>query len=248
MGVANVSGTRVYYQHNAGNAKQASLLYIHGSGSSHELWYHQMSLATNSFALDLPGHGQSEGIAASSIDQSAQIVADFLATLPVPQPVYLVGHSMGSAISLTCALNYPDLIDGIILIGAGPRMKVMPSFLEDLHQGKNDPEFIRLGFSPQAPAAMVEAMVRTFSEVSPSILYADFSSCNNFDVSGELEKITLPVLLITGAEDRLTPMKLSQYMSSHIKNCRLEVINGAGHFAMLEKPEEINRLIMNFCS
>ena len=248
MGFVNVSGTRVYYQHNTGRTKQVSLLYIHGSGSSHELWYHQMSLEPNSFALDLPGHGQSEGIAASSIDQSAQIVADFLATLPVPQPVYLVGHSMGGAISLTCALNYPDLIDGIILTGAGPRMKVMPSFLEDLHQGKNDPEFIRLGFSPRAPAAMVEAMVRTFSEVLPSVLYADFSACNNFDVSGELAKLGLPVLLITGADDRLTPLKLSQYMSSHIKNCRLEVINGAGHFAMLEKPEEINRLIMNFCS
>ncbi len=124
MGFVNVSGTRVYYQHNTGRTKQVSLLYIHGSGSSHELWYHQLSLEPNSFALDLPGHGQSEGIAASSIDQSAQIVADFLATLPVPQPVYLVGHSMGGAIALTCALNYPELIDGIILIGAGPRMKV----------------------------------------------------------------------------------------------------------------------------
>jgi pimeloyl-ACP methyl ester carboxylesterase len=247
MGYVNISGTKVYFQHNAGHANQVCLLYIHGSGGSHELWYHQMNLDVNSFALDLPGHGQSEGTAASSIEQSARNVADFISNLPVPHPVYLVGHSMGSAIALTCALDYPELVNGIILIGAGQRMKVMPGFLEDLHNGRNDPEFIRLGFSSQAPAPMVEAMVKTFGEVAPSVLYADFSACNNFDVSGELERIGLPVLLITGAADQLTPLKLSQYMHSHISNCRLEVISNAGHFAMLEKPEEINRLILDFC-
>jgi len=248
MGFVNISGTNVYYQHNAARTNQVCLLYIHGSGGSHELWHHQMNLDANSFAIDLPGHGQSEGTAASSIDQSAQNLADFILTLPIPHPLYLVGHSMGAAIALTCALNHPDLLDGIILLGAGQRMKVMPGFLEDLHQGKNDPDFIRLGFSPQAPAELAEGMVKTFNAVAPSILYKDFSACNNFDVSGELERIGIPVLIITGAEDRLTPLKLSQYMYSHISNCRLEVINDAGHFTMLEKPEEVNRLIMDFCS
>jgi len=248
VGFVNVSGTNIYYQPNAGHANQGCLLYIHGSGSSHELWYNQMNLDTNSIALDLPGHGRSSGTAASSIAQSAQTVADFLMALQVPRPVYLVGHSMGAAIALTCALNHPEVSDGIILIGSGQRMKVLPSFLEDLHQGKSDPEFIRMGFSPQAPAALVDNMVKTFGEVSPSILYADFSACNLFDVSAELEKITLPVLIITGADDKLTPLKLAQYLSSHIANSRLQVISDAGHFAMLEKPDEINQLIVDFCS
>lgn len=248
MGFVNISGTNVYYQPNASHTNQGCLLYIHGSGSSHELWHNQMTLDLNSIAVDLPGHGRSAGTAAGSISESAQTVADFLAAMQVPRPVYLVGHSMGAAIALTCALNYPELWDGLILIGAGQRMKVMPSFLENLHQGKNDPEFIRMGFSPQAPADLVEKMVKTFGDVLPSVLYADFSACNNFDVSGELEKIALPVLIITGADDQLTPLKLSQYLSNHINNCSFQVINDAGHFAMLEKPQEVNQLIMDFCS
>lgn len=247
MGFVNIGGNNMFYHRITGNKSKASLLFIHGSGGSHELWYRQMDLGSDCIALDLPGHGQTGGTPACSIDQSAQMVIDFVSALPVPRPIYLVGHSMGAATAITCALNYPKMIDALILIGAGHRMKVMPSFLDDLQQGKNDPDFIRLGFSSQAPAAVVEATVKAFGAVEPSVLYADFSACNNFDVSGELSQMGLPVLLIAGADDRLTPIKLAQYMYDHIANCRLEIINGAGHFSMLEKPEEVNRLILDFC-
>lgn len=248
MGFINISGTDLYYQSMRGREDRATLLYIHGSGASHEVWSNQMNLDFHSIALDLPGHGRSKGNAADSISQSAQNIAEFLGLLQNQPPVYLAGHSMGAAIAITCAINYPELINGIVLIGAGQRMKVMPAFLDDLLQGRNDPDFIRMGFSPQAPAAMVDNMVKIFAEVPTPVLYADFSACNNFDVSGELEKIVLPVLIIAGSDDRLTPFKLAQYMADHINNCRLEVISGAGHFAMLEKPEAVNRLITEFCS
>ncbi len=248
MEFIKIGDKTVYYYHQPGQSKnQICLLYIHGSGATHELWTRQMNLGLNSFALDLPGHGQSEGVAGSSIDQSAQIVADFISALPFPQPVYLIGHSMGAAIALTCALNYPAMIKGLVLIGAGQRMKVMPSFLDDLHQGKNDPEFIRMGFSPHAPAELADGMVKTFGAVQPSVLYADFFACDNFDITGRLEEIETPVLLISGADDRLTPLKLAQYLQTHLNNCRLEVISEAGHFAMLEKPEVVNQLIISFC-
>lgn len=237
----------LYYDHQPGLPNQASLLYIHGSGATHEIWSHQMNPGFNTFALDLPGHGQSKGPASSSIDQSARTVAYFISTLPVSYPVYLIGHSMGAAIALTCALNFPDLIKGLVLIGAGQRMKVMPGFLEDLRQGKNDPEFIRLGFSPHAPAELADSMVKTFGAAEPAVLYADFFACDKFDIAGRLWEIESPVLLISGADDRLTPLKLSQYLEAHIKNCRLEVMNETGHFAMLEKPDAVNHLIERFC-
>lgn len=248
MGYVDINGTAVYYSQKSVHKDQATLIYIHGSGGSHDVWYNQMKLELNSIALDLPGHGLSAGNAADSISQSAQNVAEFLGTLQIQPPVYLAGHSMGAAIAVTVALNYPELIKGIILIGAGQRMKVMPALLEDLRQGRNDPDFIRMGFSPQAPAAMVDNMVNIFAEIPASVLFADFSACNNFDVSGQLERIGLPVLIIAGTDDRLTPLKLAQYMADHINNCRLEVVNDVGHFAMLEKSEEVNRFIIEFCS
>jgi pimeloyl-ACP methyl ester carboxylesterase len=201
MGVINIKGTDLYFQHNDGNSDLGSLLFVHGSGGSHEVWSHQMNLGLNSIALDLPGHGQSGGKAGISIAHSAGAVADFILALQLPRPLYLVGHSMGAAIAITCALDYPEMLDGIILIGAGQRMKVMPALLDALSQGQNDPRFIRMSFSPQTSSSIVEDMVKTYAAVAPSILYADFNACNDFDVSHELEKISLPALVIVGAED-----------------------------------------------
>jgi len=246
MGVINIKGTDLYFQHNDGNSDLGSLLFVHGSGGSHEVWSHQMNLGLNSIALDLPGHGQSGGMAGTSIAHSAGAVADFILALQLPRPLYLVGHSMGAAIAITCALDYPEMLDGIILIGAGQRMKVMPALLDALSQGQNDPRFIRMSFSPQTSSSIVEDMVKTYAAVAPSILYADFNACNDFDVSHELEKISLPALVIVGAEDKLTPLKLSQYLCNNINNCTLGIIADAGHFVMLEKPEEVNRLISEF--
>ena len=246
MAVINIRGTDFYYQHRAGDKLPGSLLFIHGSGGSHEMWSHQMNLGINSIVLDLPGHGQSGGNAETSISECAARVADFLLEIQLPRPIYLVGHSMGAAIAITCALNHPEGLGGIILIGAGQRMKVMPTLLDALRQGQNDPGFIRMAFSPQTSSAIVDEMVKTYAAVAPSILYADFNACNDFDVSQELGKISLPALVIIGAEDKLTPLKLSQYLCNNINNCTLEIISDAGHFVMLEKPEEVNRLISKF--
>jgi len=246
MAFIKIRETDLYYQHQPGNKPAGSLIFIHGSGSSHEVWSNQMELDINSIALDLPGHGKSGGKAAASIEDSAKMAAEFLSALQLPRPLYLAGHSMGAAIAITCALNCPGLAEGIILIGAGQRMKVMPALLEDLHQGINDPSFIRMGFSPQTPNDIVECTIKAYADAEASVLYADFSACNNFDVSQQLEQIGLPVLVIVGADDKLTPVKLSQYLCSHIIKCQLAVISEAGHFVMLEKPADVNRLIIDF--
>ncbi len=243
MGIINIKGLDIYYEQHAGGKRSGSLLFIHGSGGSHERWAQQMNLERNCIALDLPGHGQSGGNACTSITAYAGWVIDFLAAVHLPRPLYLVGHSMGAAIALQCAINHPEKLDGIVLIGSGPRMKVMPSMLEALSQGQSDPDFIRLAFSPQTPSTMVDEMVHSFAALPAPVLYADFYACNEFDVSQELDKINLPTLIIVGADDKLTPLKLSQRLCSNIDNSTLEIIDQAGHYVMLEQPEEVNRLI-----
>lgn len=248
MASINISGTDWFFNHQPGAQYPGTLVFIHGSGGSHRLWDAQMDLGFDCIALDLPGHGQSGGKPAASISDYAAGVSEFLGQMRLNRPVYLVGHSMGAAISLTCALRQPELLDGIILIGAGPRMKVMPSFLDALRSGNSDPGFFKLAFSPDAPAEMVDEMVQTIARVPAAVLYADFSACNDFDLSQELEGISLPALLIVGVDDKLTPQKLALYISEHIARARLEVIPGAGHFVMIEKPLEVNPLITDFCA
>lgn len=246
MPVAVVKGLEVFYEYASGEG--GSLLFIHGSGSNHEIWSQQLHLGPSCFALDLPGHGQSPGMPPKSIAESAEFLTGFIAAANPPRPLCIVGHSMGGAIAITCALNYPDTLDGIILIGAGYRMRVNPDFLEALSQGKYDPNFIRIAFSAGADPGLVQSIVDNRATVAPSILYNDFLACNEFDVSSQLDLLRVATLLIVGAEDRMTPFKLSQYLKDHIAGSRLEVIQDAGHFAMLEKPDQVNHIIQQFCS
>jgi pimeloyl-ACP methyl ester carboxylesterase len=248
MGSINIGGTEWYYQQIPGVDRSGTLVFIHGSGGTHRLWGGQMELGYNSIAVDLPGHGRSEGIAAASIGEAAANVAEFLIQMQLPRPLYLVGHSMGAAIAMSCALHYPNLLDAMVLLGAGQKMRVMPEMLEALGLGLTNPDFISLGFSKSAPPELVAAEVKSFALVSAEVLYADFSACNDFDLSRELGDISKPTLVIAGADDRLTPLKLSDYVASHIPDARLEVIPSAGHFIMLENPAEVNRLIQEFCS
>jgi pimeloyl-ACP methyl ester carboxylesterase len=246
MSSVTLRGQELHYQQVPGQG--GSLIFLHGSGGRAEHWSKQMQLGPTCIALDLPGHGRSGGEAQLRIEDYAAWVRDFLQILKPPRPVFAAGFSMGAAISLRLALDHPEILDGLILMGTGQRMKVMPTFLEELHQGRSDPEFVRLGFSGAAPAQLVNGVVQDFAAAGAAVLYADFSACNDFDVTGQLDHMTLPTLVIAGAEDRLTPLKLAQYVADHIPGAQLEVIPAAGHFVMMEQPGEVNRLMRDFCA
>ena len=75
------------------------------------------------------------------------------------------------------------------------------------------------------------------------MLYRDLSACNVFDVMTRLQEIHLPTLILCGEEDRLTPVKYSQYVQHHITGSVLHVIPGASHYVMREKAEAVNAAI-----
>ena len=75
------------------------------------------------------------------------------------------------------------------------------------------------------------------------MLYRDLSACNVFDIMNRLHEITLPTLIICGADDRLTPIKYSQFLHQHIAGSVLRIIPGAGHYVMREQPEAVNQAI-----
>jgi pimeloyl-ACP methyl ester carboxylesterase len=62
----------------------------------------------------------------------------------------------------------------------------------------------------------------------------------------QLAEINLPVLLICGSADRLTPLKYSRYLQDHLPQAELVEVKGAGHMVMLEAPQKVNRAIASF--
>lgn len=162
--------------------------------------------------------------------------------------VFLVGHSMGGAIVQTLALTHPEVIKGIVLVGTGARLKVLPKILDGIKENFREtiPRIIQYAYSRKAPSELIEQGVNQMLQGRPEVLHGDFSACDRFDVMKEVERIHLPTLILCGEDDELTPVKYSQFLHSRIEGSRLEVLPNAGHMVMMESSQAFNEKIREF--
>jgi pimeloyl-ACP methyl ester carboxylesterase len=231
-------------------AAKKTLVFIHGSGGDHTVWLHQYTRLKNAFniaALDLPGHGRSEGRGERDVAVYVEWVRQILAALAIEKPV-LVGHSLGAAISLRYALTYGDKLAGIVPVGGGAAMPVNQLILEGL---KTDPATViamavKFSVAKNNRDRLSEILMKSMSAVNPDVLYGDFLACDKHDVTAMVSQILVPALVICGDQDKMTPPEMSRYLKDHIPGAQLALIKDAGHFVMLENVEEFNRAIGAF--
>jgi len=234
--------------------QKQSLFFIHGSGSDHSAWSHQygrLHKKYNIVAVDLPGHGHSGGGGESDVARYCLSVKTLLDILSLKHAV-IVGHSLGAAIALRFAINYPQEIAGIVLVGGGMKMPVNPFFLDFL---KTNPaevpvEIIDLickySLAKENRSKFSASLQKSISQAKVDVLYGDLSACNKLDLTQELDKIHVPALVICGAEDKMTPPDFSRQLAAGISGATLEIIEGAGHMVMLERPAEFNMILTKF--
>jgi pimeloyl-ACP methyl ester carboxylesterase len=246
-----VTNNIFHFSHGSENASRPPLIFIHGAGGTHLHWPHQVRRLHGQrvLALDLPGHGKSAGIGSQSIsDYASQIVA-FLDEARMNAAVF-IGHSMGSAIALTLALDFPKRVLGLGLLGSGARLRVHPQILESTASDLLFPHAIKLineaEFSANVNPRLKELAAQRMTETRPSVLHGDFLACNEFDAMSRLGEISKPTLILCGADDILTPVKYSEYLHNQIVNSRLVIIPDAGHMVMLEAPQTIADEIGSF--
>lgn len=224
------------------------LVFLHGAGGNGSLWQEQLKGLAEEFsplAVDLPGHGASEGQAANRISIYRQCIKDFKDTLELP-PYVLGGHSMGGAITIDYALNHPEDLRAIILVATGGKLRVLPQILEKYRQGIQQPELVRHLYGPDAPEELIKEGKEMLMSVPPAVSYADFTACDNFNVLNELERIKIPTLVLCGDQDVMTPPKYSQFLAEKMPGAALKIIPGGGHMLMLEKPRDVNKAIIEF--
>ena len=246
--------TKLYYfAHEAEDqvAKRPPVILIHGAGGIHLSWPPQIRRLADErvYALDLPGHGKSEGAGRQSIDEYAEDVVAFMSELKIRAAV-IVGISMGGAIALTLALKYPKQVLGLGLIGSGSKLRVSPTLLEtagNLNAFESTVEMMNENcFSSGTPQNLIELSKRTMLEIRPPVLLGDLLACNEFDVTSQLDKINVPTLIVCGAEDKMAPLKFSELLQAGIVNSQLHVLNNAGHMVMLEQPDVVADLLKQF--
>jgi pimeloyl-ACP methyl ester carboxylesterase len=224
------------------------LVFLHGSGDTARVWHFQLAhFGPHAYALDLPGHGQQADTFSTEVtvrDYAQTVYKIVSSDLQLERPI-IAGHSLGGAIALMLALEYGSAVGGLILIGTGARLRVHPALLEEVRQNPQQAKvhLTELAVAPTHVPAISHAILQEQQTTAPGILYRDLSACNAFDVMPRLYEIQVPTLIICGAEDRLTPVKYSEYLHKNIAGSQLHVIADAGHYVMWEQPEAVNLAI-----
>jgi len=201
------------------------------------------------YAIDLPGHGKSEGIGLQSIPDYARSVLDFMEALKIHKAVF-VGHSMGGAVALWLGIHHPSLTLGLGLISTAPRLRVAPELVSSSSVAATLPEAIKntinMAFGPHADPRTRELAAQRMAETRYPVLHGDFLACNIFDESSLLGRAKAPALIVCGSEDRMTPARYSEVLHSRLKKSLLYIVDGAGHMVMLEQPMAVANILNLF--
>lgn len=261
MATITINNQQIHYVYNGVESDGVTVVLIHGAGGRIQSWPYQWQdfrMVRSArrkrwmtdfplYLVDLPGHGQSQTPSHSSVNEYAHFVAQFVEALQLSN-VVLAGHSMGGAIVQTVALDSPAWLSGVILLGTGAKMPVSDFILNGLQTDFAKTVHLIMKFSwhkqttPLFKQVATQHMLSTPSEV----VHGDFFACSQFDARAEIGRISVPTLIIAGANDKMMPVKASQFLADHIPNAQLALIENAGHFMMVEKTAQTTRAIVKF--
>jgi pimeloyl-ACP methyl ester carboxylesterase len=146
------------------------------------------------------------------------------------------------------ALEHPELLAGLVLVGTGARLRVLRRIFELLASDYAEGcAFVNaMGFGAAASQALKDGARLAMLGTRPEVTIGDFAACDAFDVMPRVGAIGAPALAICGREDRLTPPRYAEFLAAKIPGARLLLVEKAGHFVQLEQPEIVNAAIRQF--
>ncbi|AFZ74160.1 alpha/beta fold hydrolase [Natronobacterium gregoryi] len=230
----------------------STICLVHGTGGNRDLWQKQHALATDRplVTLDLSGHGDSDDIDASpGYATFSAYVDDVLAVAEATDSRVLVGGSMGGAVVLHLLLERSFRPDAVVLTGTGARLGVLEDLLAWLENNFDRAvEFLHAQdrFFHDTDRDVVALSKEAMYDAGQEVTSRDFHSCHGFDVRERLSEIDVPVLVVYGEYDRLTPPWFHEYLADEIPDTDLVEIEDAAQRAMLERPEPFNEAVRSF--
>jgi 3-oxoadipate enol-lactonase len=223
------------------------LVFIHGSGCTGSVFAAQTAAFPGSYAVDLPGRGNTPPIAGPvTIAAYADSLERDLEARAIEGAV-LCGNSMGGAVALECGLRNNPRISAIVMIGSGAKLRVAPALFESLER---DFEAGARGLAPlffahPTPRLLEEAVTQMLG-VGQARTLADFHACDAFDATERLPGLAIPLLALTGEQDRLTPGKIAAFLADRVPGAEARILPETGHLAMVERPDETNAALRAF--
>ncbi len=244
------------------DASLPAIVFVHGAGADHTVW----KLQTRYFAwhghsvlaIDMPGHGRSDGPPIPTIEGLADWLIALLDAAGLDKAT-LVGHSIGSLITMDAAARYPDRVGALALLGCAYPMRVNDELLNSAranevlaNQLTNSWGYGRAAQRGQHTMPglwMMKGGMRLLEEADDGILYNDMNACHQYNGGDEAaQRLSCPTLSIMAERDMMTPLKQARKTAAQIDGVREVVIPGAGHIMMDEAPDQTLDALRNFLS
>jgi pimeloyl-ACP methyl ester carboxylesterase len=257
-----VNGQKAY-AYTAGHTFDSSLptvLFIHGAANDHSVWALQSRYFAyhgwNALAVDLPGHGRSEGEPLSSVGELAAWIGKLMDTAGVTRTA-LVGHSMGSLVALETATHDPDRISRVAMIGTAIPMPVTDALLSTSQANDHVAyEMInvyshsaraQIGGNRVPGAWIMGSAIRLMERTGPGVLHTDFTACNDYENGLDAAtKVKCPFLLVLGQRDLMTPPRSAAKAVENFVDAKTIVLDGTGHSLMSEQPDAVLDSLIEF--
>ena len=233
-----------------------AVILVHGAGMDRTVWALQArslaALGLSVLAVDLPGHGDSEGAPLPTVSGMGDWLARLVAAAGL-RTAALAGHSMGAAAALECAARHPDTVFALALIGAAEAMPVNPAMLAAAHDDIGAAIDMMVGFS-LGPVARTWGAVpgfwtrriaeRVIAAAPRGVLGNDLAACAAWATGAQSAgRVRCPTMVILGEADRMTTPKAGQALAARIAGAAVVVLPAVGHLLMQEAPDAVSALL-----
>ena len=242
-----------------------AVVLLHSGGLDLRMWDQQVpALAATHrvIRVDARGHGRSE--TPTEPFRQCDDIAELLRHLGVRRAT-LVGVSMGGGAATDTALEYPDLVAGLVVCGVGtneptftdPWLTGLQRQMAEAEQRLDAPAWIDLFVQ-----ALVIGPYRTANQVDPEVLarchamvtetvtkHARPEAVAPTHVQGSWERLSeigVPAMGVYGTLDAPDHVAMVKRFAAAVPGCRVVPIEGAGHVPNMERPAEFNEALLSF--
>lgn len=251
----SIDGRRVFTfaGHHEMDPARETVVFIHGVGQDHTVWVLPARYFDrhdrNVIAVDLPGHGRSEGPSLESIREMSEWVIRLLDEVSVPRTA-LVGHSMGSLVALETAARHPDRVRSIAMVGVSFPLRVNDALMSAAEDGSHDALDMLTYWSHSRRAQvggneipgiwMTGAYMRLMERAPSGTIATGLHACATYDAGlSAADALEVPALLLMGSRDLMTPVKGAGELIEHLSEARTVIFDGAGHALLGERPDQV---------
>lgn len=263
----NINNIRIYLYDSSWEKeydRDISLIFLHGSPGQISNWKYQIKYFKEYYRVvvyDQRGYGLSDKPMECRIEDYINDLDAIINEAGLPrEKLFLIGHSFGGMVAQEYASRRE--VAGLVLIGSIAKFrpdlidkivwKLPPIFWRRLLFTENiltRRMYRKIFFSDETDEEIYLEFLRDnkdYIEGLPPHVFRYSKYYRDYDASNSVINIKAPTLIIVGRDDRVTPVEQSETLNKLIPNSKLEIIDGAGHLILYEKPDEINSLIHNF--